>query len=123
WLEFIERLKNVIGSIFGLGIRPAIDIGPVARGVGPDEQLHALEQAIIPGPTVDGISDIGRQFPRLDTAKDGEAQGLNVEGATPDPIHGVVARAIPRLQVEFPITLTSSLIQTAEAVGQFVAKQ
>jgi hypothetical protein len=59
-----------------------------------------LQQTVIAFLFLGGLVDVGREWPGLDAAQDGEAQGRDVERASTYPVDVEASGAVPSLQIE-----------------------
>src|SRR5713101_4154581 len=90
--------------------------------VGPHGELKPLQQPIIP-PAAEDRAQVPLERPGLDAPEHREARGPNVQGATPDPVVRVPARAVPGFAVEGPIIFMPRPVHRVEPAAQLVPKQ
>ena len=69
WIKSIEPLVDSLGLSTGGVIRRAVNVYPLARRVGPGDELKALQKSIVAAPAVEGIPYVRAQRPRLDAAR------------------------------------------------------
>jgi hypothetical protein len=81
-LERRERLAP------GLPCRPLVDVPPLPRRVGPDQELEPLQQPVVADAAGLDRGEVGRERPRLDAAEQRDARGLDVDRAAADPVVG-----------------------------------
>src|SRR3712207_4705352 len=67
-IQAIEPLEDLVGSVLRLGIWPAVHVPPGWGRVWPDQQLEALQQAIVALLSLGGLVDVGRERSGLDAA-------------------------------------------------------
>src|SRR5215207_148370 len=110
--EVGEILEYVIRSILGLKVGPAVD-RIVAAEIRVHEYLKALEETVSLLSLLQGVGDVGRERTGLNATEDRNADGRDVQRASPYPIDAERAVAVPRLEVEGAVGLPAGLVQRA----------
>src|SRR5215210_5968616 len=111
-IEVGEILEYVIRSILGLEVGPAVD-RIVAAEIWVHEYLKALEETVGLLSLFQGIGDVGRFRAGLEATENRNANGRDVQRASPYPIDAERAVAVPRLEVEGAVGLSAGLVQRA----------
>src|SRR5215212_4958932 len=125
WLvkrQAVHKLEDLDYLVSRLAVGGAVDVLPALGMVGPNEQLVALEQAVIAGRALSCVVHVAAQGPGLYTPEDGQAQGFDPQRTPPDPVHVKGLVAVPGLQVELAVPLPTVPVEAAQEAGEFVAE-
>ena len=120
----IEGLEDRVGAVLRPRVGPAIDVPPLGRRVGPDEQLEPGDQSVVGLVARAPPGQQRPQRPGLHPPEDADARARDEDVPPADPV--VLERravAVPRLQVEGAVALAAGLLERAEPAGQLVADQ
>ena len=120
-IQGVHAFKNMGGNVTGIDIRPPVNVSPFTLSLRPDNHLKALQEPIIASPTRQSPGYIVLKFTGLSAAKNGKAEGFDMERSPAYPVAGESPGTVPCFKEKLPITFPACPVHVAEPPNKLVA--